>query len=52
MIALLTLGILAVALIPVVLSRANGPDLPPPECSEEEAQRIRAAYGTSYKEKE
>lgn len=45
MIALLTLGILAVALIPVVLSRANGPDLPVPECTEEEAQKIRAAYG-------
>lgn len=42
---LLTLGIFAVALIPVVLSRANGPDLPPPECSEEEARKILAEYG-------
>ena len=42
---LLTLGIIAVALVLVVLSYANGPDLPPPECSEEEARKILAEYG-------
>ena len=42
---LLTLGIIAVVLVLVVLSRSNGPDLPPPECSEEEARKILAEYG-------
>ena len=42
---LLTLGIIGVALVLVVLSYANGPDLPPPECTEEEARKILAEYG-------
>ena len=47
---LLTLGILGVALVLVVLSYANGPDLPPPECTEEEARKILAGYGVEKKD--
>ena len=39
---LLALGIIAVVLVLVVLSRSNGPDLPPPECSEVQIWRLHA----------
>ena len=47
---LLALGIIAVVLVLVVLSHANGPELPPPECTEEEARKILEKYGVEKKD--
>lgn len=41
---LLAIGIIGVVLVLVVLSGVNGDDVPPPECSDEEAQKILAEY--------
>lgn len=46
---LLALGIIGFVLVLVILSYANGPELPPPECTEEEARKILAEYGVEVK---